>query len=126
MALRPGRPRLSQSGERRLHSQWAAPQLPAPGFLASFHAAKRDAPMRRINGHYECSVCDEVLDVGDDIHPTVMMLTATGERAQRLLLVGGSEVHRCAVGQPSSVGHAKTEQAQLHSTRSSREAARKS
>jgi hypothetical protein len=82
--------------------------------------------MRRINGHYECSLCDEVLNVGDDVHPTVMMLTANGAPAQRLLLVGGVEVHRCAVGQPTSVGHATTQRAELHSTRTSREAARKS
>jgi len=53
--------------------------------------------MRLRDGQWECSLCGKALEVPSDVLPLVVIITATGRRRERALMVHGEEVHRCEV-----------------------------
>jgi hypothetical protein len=58
--------------------------------------------MRRIDGHFECTLCSALLEIGDDARPQVMLMTVSGGRAERVVVADGCAVHRCPVVEPAA------------------------
>ena len=57
--------------------------------------------MRRINGHYECTLCTAELDISEGTQPQIMLMTASGGSAERVIVASGHVVHRCPVIEPA-------------------------
>jgi hypothetical protein len=53
--------------------------------------------VRLRDGHYECAQCGAVLDIPFDETPNVMIQAASGKPNMRVISVGYTELHRCAV-----------------------------
>jgi hypothetical protein len=53
-------------------------------------------------GVYRCTICDAVVEVDGPETPAVMLVAAGGKATQRVVTVGGVEVHRCTFAPPGS------------------------
>jgi hypothetical protein len=51
--------------------------------------------MRRVDGHFECTLCGAVLDIPDDATPLVTLVARGGEPNRRVISVDGAQVHAC-------------------------------
>jgi hypothetical protein len=51
--------------------------------------------MRWHAGDYICAQCGAVLSIGEDEAPRVTIHGASGRRNERVITVGGVEIHRC-------------------------------
>ncbi len=51
--------------------------------------------MKLRDGHFECSVCGAVIDVPLDATPMMILANHSGKPIERLIWVGGKEIHRC-------------------------------
>jgi hypothetical protein len=51
--------------------------------------------MRRVDGHFECTLCRAVLDIPEDATPLVTLVASSGEPNMRFISVEGREVHAC-------------------------------
>ena len=47
------------------------------------------------DGVYRCTICDEIVEVDGSETPAVVLVAASGKPTQRVVTVGGVEVHRC-------------------------------
>jgi hypothetical protein len=57
--------------------------------------------MRRVDGHWHCTLCGAILDIPVDEDPDVIIKSAGGQPTVRTLNIGGKEIHRCTLsGRP--------------------------
>ena len=47
------------------------------------------------DGVYRCTICDAIVEVDGPEAPAVVLVAAGGKPTQRVVTVGGVEVHRC-------------------------------
>ena len=53
--------------------------------------------MRRVDGHWQCTLCGAILDIPADEDPDVIIKSASGQPTVRTLNIDGKEIHRCTL-----------------------------
>lgn len=61
--------------------------------------------MRLRNGHYECRLCGEVLNIATDREPLVMINAASGKPNVRVIVCDGQKIHACPTGGSVETGN---------------------
>jgi hypothetical protein len=56
------------------------------------------------DGVYRCTICDAIVEVDGSEAPAVVLVAASGKPTQRVVTVGGIEVHRCPFVPQGSAG----------------------
>jgi hypothetical protein len=51
--------------------------------------------IRKVNGHWLCLRCGQLLDIAADRQPVIVFGTPDGLESERAIVVDGKEVHTC-------------------------------